>query len=122
MSPNATTMVTTAIHAPAANLPVSTTSSTTDVETHPTPLINRDRAMRPRADGSVSVLSSRVQWRTMPACPRLNATNTPTMYSWMSRVTSASKTHTKTTAIPARNRMPLLKASRSPRVWNWRGR
>ena len=57
----------------------------------------------------------------MPSWLRLNDTNTPTMYSWISRVVSASKTTISRIAITARKTMPLLYASRSPREPSARG-
>ncbi len=71
---------------------------------------------------SSSVRSSRVQCRTMPIWLSVNDTNTPTMYSWISAVTSARKATTNAIAANAKNRMPLENASRSPRVCSWRGR
>ena len=74
----------------------------------PKVLISRERNIRRRVAGSSSVFSRRVQWRIMPSWLRLNETNTPTMYSWISRVVSASKASIRTMARPARKRMPLL--------------
>ena len=82
----------------------------------------RDRTIRERAAGSGSVRRCRFQCLTMPSWLRVNETNTPTMYSWMRRVTWASNAQMSTIAPPARATMPLEKASRSPRVWSWRGR
>ena len=58
----------------------------------------------------------------MPNWLVVNDTKTPTMYSWISRVTWASKAMIRMLAIRASVMMPLLNASRSPRVCSWRGR
>ena len=58
----------------------------------------------------------------MPSWLRVNDTKTPTMYSWISRVTCASNATMSTIAEPARMTMPFENASRSPRVCSWRGR
>ena len=68
-----------AIHAPARNLVTTTTKSTDPVQKKPIVLITRDRIMRRRTAGSVSVRNSRVQCRTMPIWLSVNDTNTPTM-------------------------------------------
>ena len=44
------------------------------------------------------------------------------MYSWISRVGDAWKTTMSRMAKPDSSKIPLLNASRSPRVCNWRGR
>jgi hypothetical protein len=67
------------IHAPARNLVISTTTSTTAVKLSPIELITRDRIIRRRSAGSRSVFRWRVQCRIMPSWLRLNDTNTPTM-------------------------------------------
>ena len=59
-------MATMAIHAPAANLVTSTTMSTAPVAMKPMVLTTRERTIRRRAVGSLSVRSSLVQCRTMP--------------------------------------------------------
>ena len=122
MSTKNTAMAAIAIQAPSRNFVTSTVSSTTPVMIAPKPLIDWARRIRRRAVGSVSVRSSRFQCRTMPVCDSVNDTNTPTVYSGISRVTSAWKPTTSTTANAARMRMPLENASRSPRVCSWRGR
>ena len=48
--------------------------------------------------------------------------NTPTTYIWINIVTEALKIITSAIAPPANIKMPLLNASRSPRVCNWCGR
>ena len=81
----------TTIYAPWVNLVTSTMTSTSAVKTRadavddPGPV--HACAGRRRVGG---VRSSRVQCRTMPAWLRVNETNTPMMYSWMSRVVLAS--------------------------------
>ena len=68
-----------AIQAPARNLVTSTTTSTTAVIARPKVLIARERIIRRRSAGSVSVFRCRVQCRIMPSWLRLNDTKTPTM-------------------------------------------
>ncbi len=101
---------------------MSTTTSTIPVMAKPMLLITRERFIRRRAAGSGSVARCRFQCRTMPSWLSVKDTNTPTMYSWISRVTWASKAQISTTAPPASARIPLENASRSPRVCSWRGR
>lgn len=101
---------------------ISTITSTTPVQVRPTALTVCERRIRRRLAGSVSLASNRFQCRIMPAWLTVNDTNTPTMYSWISRVTSASNAMISTSANAARNRMPLENASRSPRVCSCRGR
>ena len=79
ISTKSTTIAAIAIHAPSRNFVTSTTTSTSPVTESPTALMTRLRTIRARADGSVSVRSSRVQCRTMPVWLRVNETNTPTM-------------------------------------------
>ena len=55
-----------AIQAPARNLVISTMTSTTAVNARPMVLISRERIIRRRAAGSVSVRRCRVQCRIMP--------------------------------------------------------
>ena len=117
---NSADIATIAIHAPAMNLVTSTTISTAPVQMNPMVLITRERIIRRRSAGLVSVRRCRVQCRTMPIWLSVNEMNTPTMYSWISAVTSARKATTNAMAASARNRMPLEKASRSPRVCNCR--
>ena len=71
-------------------------------------MITRDRCIRPRATGSVSVRRSRVQCRSMPVWLTVKETNTPTTYSWINAVTSASKATISTTAAIASTMIPLL--------------
>ena len=58
----------------------------------------------------------------MPSWDRVNEVNTPTMYRWISLSMLASKPMIRTAEIPASSRIPLLKASRSPRLCSCRGR
>ena len=67
------------IQAPARNFVTSTITSTTPVNDRPIVLIMRERCMRRRSAGSVSVFRCRVQCRIMPSWLRLNDTKTPTM-------------------------------------------
>ena len=117
-----TTIARIAIHAPCVNLVMSTTTSTVAVIARPTELMTRERFIRVRAAGSGSVRRCRVQCRTMPSWLTVNDTKTPTMYSWIRRVTSASNAQMSAIATSARVTMPLENASRSPRVCSWRGR
>ena len=57
----------------------STITSTTAVKPRPKVLMARDRIIRRRAAGSVSVFRCRVQCRIIPSWLRLNETKTPTM-------------------------------------------
>ena len=82
-------MAMTTIHAPWVNFVASTMISTDPVSTKPIALTTRLRIMRARSLESVVPLSSLVQCRIMPNWLSVNDTNTPTMYSWMSAVTSA---------------------------------
>ena len=79
MMPNSAAIVTIAIHAPATNFVISTITSTVAVMTRPIALITRDRSIRARICGSVSVRRCRVQCRIMPVWLSTNETNTPTM-------------------------------------------
>ena len=90
------------------NLASSTITSTVPVMVRPMPLITRDRCIRPRTAGSVSVRRCRVQCRSMPVWLTVNETNTPTTYSWIKAVTSASKATISTTAATASTMIPLL--------------
>ncbi len=101
---------------------ISTTTSTTPVTPAPSALMTRLRCIRRRWLRSDVVRRLRFQCRIMPIWLVVNDTNTPTMYSWISRVTWASKARMRTIAAAASARMPLLNASRSPRVCSWRGR
>ena len=69
-----------AIQAPARNL-VSSTITKHRRRSSPRPkvLIARERNIRRRTAGSVSVFRCRVQCRIMPSWLRLNDTKTPTM-------------------------------------------
>ena len=74
---------------------------------------------RPRTQPS----SRRWYQRTnMPDCDRVKAMNTPSVYSGIRPLTLAWKTMSSAMAMPARAMMPVVKASRSPRKANWRGR
>jgi hypothetical protein len=107
--------------APWENFVTTTMTSTHAVTTAPTPLTTRARSIVPRS-APVARRSSLFQCRTIPACEIVKERNTPRMYSCTSRVTLASNTTMSSAEAPARNRMPLLKTSRSPRRPNWRGR
>jgi hypothetical protein len=61
------------------NFVMSTMTSTTPVITAPKPLISRDRRIRARSAGSVSVARRRFQCRSMPTWLRVNEVNTPTV-------------------------------------------
>ena len=74
-----TTMARIAIHAPARNLVTSTITRTDAVIARPKVLITRERNIRRRTAGSLSVLRWRVQCRIIPSWLRLKETNTPTM-------------------------------------------
>ena len=73
------TIATIAIHAPAANLVINTMTSTVAVMARPMELMTRERFMRRRAAGSVSLFRCRVQCLIMPVWLSTNETNTPTM-------------------------------------------
>ena len=75
--------------APAWNFVSRTMTRTTRDIVAPTALMTRERRMCARALGSVSCGSRRFQWRIMPVWLSVNETKTPTMYSWISWVTSA---------------------------------
>jgi hypothetical protein len=122
MANQMTAIAATAIQAPSANLLITTMTRTAPVTNAPTVLMVLDRIIRSRWALSVVVFSSRFQCRIMPVWLQVNETNTPTMYSWISRVGEALKAMISTIANPDSSRMPLLNASRSPRVCNWRGR
>jgi hypothetical protein len=76
---NSTTIARIAIHAPTTNFVTTTMTSTVPVQVNPMALMTRERIIRRRTSGSVSVRSSRVQCRTMPIWLSVNETNTPTM-------------------------------------------
>ncbi len=80
------------------------------------------RRIRRRSAGSCSLASSRCQCRSIPVWLSVNEVKTPTVYSAISRVTSAWKPITSMIANAARKTMPLENASRSPRVCSCRGR
>ena len=90
------------------NLVARTTTSTAPVIVRPRALITRERCIRRRTRASVSVRSSRVQCLTMPVWLVVNEMKTPTMYSWMSLVTSASNATMSAPAAAARKMIPLL--------------
>ena len=71
------------------NFVTMTMTSTSPARLAPNPLIARERIIRCRSAGSRSVRNARFQCRTIPVCPSVNDVNTPMMYSWISRVTSA---------------------------------
>ncbi|SKW09344.1 Uncharacterised protein [Mycobacteroides abscessus subsp. abscessus] len=66
ISTNSSPIAKIAIHAPARNLVTRTTSSTVPVMMKPMVLMTRERIILRRTAGSVSVLSNRVQCRTIP--------------------------------------------------------
>ncbi len=115
-------IATTTIHAPLTNLLNSTITSTTPVKHAPTELITLVRCMCRRTFGSVVNFRCRFQCRIMPVWLHTNETNTPMMYSWIRRVGEASNTTISKIAKPDSIRMPLLNASRSPRLCSCRGR
>ena len=90
ISTKSTAIAAMAYPAPWVNFVSRTTTSTVPHITAPMPLMIRLRTMRLRACGLRSTARWRVQCRTMPIWLSVNETKTPTMYSWMSRVTSAS--------------------------------
>ena len=97
-----TTIARIAIQAPCRNFVISTMTSTTPVTARPNALIARDCASSGAAlAGSVSVRSSRVQCRIMPVWLSVNDTKTPTMYSWISRVTCGVEREISRIAKPA---------------------
>ena len=112
---------TTTIQAPWANLVTSTITNTSAVATAPSPLTTRLRRSRDLVL-LVAVASSRDQCRTMPAWLSVKERNTPRMYSWISRVTLASKATIRSPATRARRTIPFEKTSRSPRFASWWGR
>lgn len=71
------------------NFVTRTTTSTRPVKNAPKVLMARERTMWRRLAWSFSVRRWRFQCRTMPVWLSVNETNTPTMYSWISRVESA---------------------------------
>ncbi len=73
------TIATIAIQAPAKNLVTSTITNTTAVMPRPKVLIARERYIRRRTAGFLSVFRCLVQCRIMPSWLRLNDTKTPTM-------------------------------------------
>ncbi len=101
------------IHAPWENLTTATTTRTTAVVSAPIALSTTDRCQ----PGS----RVRSHLRTIPVWLRVNDVKTPTTYSWMSRLTSASKRAMSSAAPRARVTTPLEKTSRSPRLRYWRG-
>ena len=66
-------------HAPRRNFVTATTSVTTAVTTAPMALM--------LAENCQPDVRSRSQWRTRPACDRVNAMKTPIVYSGMSPFT-----------------------------------
>ncbi len=103
-----TTMARMAIHAPCVNFVISTTTRTVPVTVSPRALIVRLVRIRRRRAASCSVRRRRFQWMTIPVWLAVNETKTPTMYSWMSRVTSASKATMSTIEATASSTTPLL--------------
>ena len=63
--------------------------STRNVAAAPIALITIDRC-HPFAASASPLCFSFSQWRTMPVCDSVNDVNTPTTYSWISRLRSAS--------------------------------
>ncbi len=57
----------------------------------------------------------------MPVCDSVNEVNTPTTYSWISRLRSASNTRIRRPANAPRTMTPFENTRRSPRLANWRG-
>ena len=112
----------TTIQAPWVNLVTSTTTSTSAVSAAPPPLMARARWIRRRAARSRSCARLSFQCFTMPAWDSVNDTNTPMMYSWMSRSVDALNDQISAIVSNERMMMPLLYTSRSPRRENWRGR
>ena len=103
-----TGIATTTIQAPLANLLISTMTRTTPVKQAPIVLIVRDRYILRLVARSVTVRSRRFQCRIMPVWLQVNDTNTPMMYSWISRVGDAWNTTISRIANPDSSRMPLL--------------
>ncbi|MCY1224920.1 hypothetical protein D9M72_370980 [compost metagenome] len=122
MMRKSTNIASRAIQAPCSNLVISTITRTRAVMPKPIVLMMRDLSMRSLTAGSLASFSSRPQCRIMPSWLIVNEMKTPTMYSWMSLVTSALNDRMSTRAPAARARTPLLNASRSPRVRSWRGK
>ena len=88
----------------------------------PMPLMSCERRTLRRVLVSSVVASSRRQCLTIPTWDRVNEVKTPMMYSWISFSMLALKPMMSAAEIPARSRMPLLKASRSPLLCSCRGR
>ena len=101
------------IHAPWVNLTEATMMRTTPVVVAPIALSITER----RHPGSLVLR----QWRTIPAWLKVKAVNTPTTYSWMRRLTSASKIRSRAAATRARVMTPLENTRRSPLLRYWRG-
>ena len=72
-------MIVRVTQAPRVSLVTRTMTSTRPVPATPTALMTRERRIRERDRASVTVASSRVQWRTMPTWDRVKEMNTPTM-------------------------------------------
>jgi hypothetical protein len=112
----------TTIQAPWVNLVTSTMISTSPVVAAPSALMTSARRIRgpcpPRSGRRIAVS----QCRTIPAWLRVKETNTPMMYSWISRVVLASNAQISRIASTERITMPLENTRRSPRRANWRGR
>ena len=72
-------MIVRVIQAPRVSLVSRTMTRTVPVPSTPMELMMRARCMRERARGSVAMVSSRVQWRTMPTWESVKEMNTPTM-------------------------------------------
>ncbi len=100
-------------HAPLANLAADTTTSTNPVVVAPIALMAIERRHLP--------VRSRHQRRTIEVWLRVNDTNTPTTYNWISRDRVASNTTMRAAAATERMTMPLLYTRRSPRLRIWRG-
>ncbi|CAM5266917.1 hypothetical protein STANM309S_01434 [Streptomyces tanashiensis] len=93
--------------APWVNLVMRTMTRTTAVRQAPKALTARRRRMSWRSAAAAGVASSRLQCLTMPAWERVKETKTPMMYSWMRRVSCASKATIRAMAASARRTMPL---------------
>src|SRR4026207_2261129 len=102
------------IHAPSRNFVLTTTTVTTKVVAAPSAF----SPARQRQPGSFDLC----QCRTIPACARVNAVNTPITYRWISEFTLARKATSRPVASPASTRIPFEYARRSPRLTNWLGR
>ena len=61
------------------------------------------------------------QWRTIPVCDSVNDVNTPTTYSWINRLRSASNAMISRLANAPSTITPFENTSRSPRLANCRG-